>query len=46
MLNVQGIPEKFRTITEIVTGKRASKFDSMIWGRSMCPNYGIPTQIE
>jgi len=46
MLNEQAIPENFRTISEIVTGKRSSKFDTMIWGRSMRPIYAIPSQIE
>jgi len=46
MLNVQGIPENFRRISEIVTRKRSSKFDTMICGRSMWPIYAIPSQIE
>jgi len=46
MLNVQGISENFRTFSEIVRGKRSSKIDTMIWGRSMRPIYAIPSQIE
>jgi len=46
MLNVQGIPEYFRTISEIVRGNRSSKFDTIIWGRSMRTIYAILSQEE
>ena len=46
MLNVQGNPKKIRIISDIVRGKRSSKIDTMIWGRSMRPIYAIPSQIE
>jgi len=46
MLNTKNVLNSWETLSEIMRGKEASKFDKKIWGRLMSHIYENPVEIE